>query len=81
MTFGPFLESARDRLGLTQDELGVLVGCSRSYLSQLEGERGVPTASLLVRLARHLRVDLAALTLLAGALQDRLSSTSSRVSA
>ena len=48
--------------GLTQQALAVRLGISASYLNLIEHEQRAVTASLLIKLAETLRVDLAALS-------------------
>lgn len=56
------IREARDALGLTQEEVGDLVGTSASTISNLEREQHPPTVPDQVNaLAIHLRVPAAAL--------------------
>ena len=48
--------------GVTQQALAVRLGISASYLNLIEHEQRAVTASLLIKLAETLRVDLAALS-------------------
>jgi transcriptional regulator with XRE-family HTH domain len=59
--FAVKLRTIRERKGLTQDELARRVGVSRGYLSRLEMGRHDPPLSLLRRLAKELRVNVARL--------------------
>lgn len=59
---GSLIRAAREALGLSQDAIAVQVGISQEYLSQLErGEKSNATIKVLCRLARVLKLDLAAL--------------------
>ena len=44
----------RQLLGLTQQQLGDAVGCSKSHISQIEQGLALPSVPLLVSLSRHL---------------------------
>jgi transcriptional regulator with XRE-family HTH domain len=60
---GQRIARARRRRGLSQAVLAGLVGRSEPWLSQVErGKRGVDSHSVLVRLAKILRVDIEELT-------------------
>jgi transcriptional regulator with XRE-family HTH domain len=60
---GQRIARARRRRGLSQAVLAGLAGRSESWLSQVErGKRGVDSHSVLLRLAKVLRVDIAELT-------------------
>lgn len=49
MEIGRLLKSARKEQGLTQLEASKKLGISRSYLSDLEGDRYFPSGELLFR--------------------------------
>jgi DNA-binding XRE family transcriptional regulator len=63
--FGEAVLAARTARGLSQSELGVLVGCTTGHICNLEAGRKVPSLPLLVDLADTLRLDLGAFTRLA----------------
>jgi transcriptional regulator with XRE-family HTH domain len=54
--FGQQLQRLRIRRGLTQEQLAVKAGLVRVYLTKLEQGEHDPTLSVLVRLAKVLRV-------------------------
>jgi transcriptional regulator with XRE-family HTH domain len=56
--FGEALRSVRVRLNLSQGQLAQLVGLDRSYINRLEaGERGAPSAQVIVAMASALNLD------------------------
>lgn len=55
------LKALREQKGLTQEQLAAKAGISRGYLARLETARQDPRLSILDKLARALRVDVAAL--------------------
>jgi transcriptional regulator with XRE-family HTH domain len=55
------LKALREQKGLTQEQLAAKAGISRGYLARLETARQDPRLSILEKLARALRVDVAAL--------------------
>ncbi len=59
--FGMRLKELREQAGLTQAALAKKAGMSRAYLSRLEMGRHDPPLSRLRRLAKALRVNIAAL--------------------
>ncbi len=59
---GRTVRRLRQEQGLTQQALAVRLGISASYLNLIEHDQRGITASLLIRLAETLRVDLAALS-------------------
>jgi predicted transcriptional regulator/transcriptional regulator with XRE-family HTH domain len=59
---GRTVRRIRTERGLTQQALAVRLGISASYLNLIEHEQRAVTASLLIKLAETLRVDLAALS-------------------
>jgi transcriptional regulator with XRE-family HTH domain len=58
---GPALRAIRERTGLTVTELAKRVGITQGSLSAIEKEARKPSSEVLVKLARELRVDLAAI--------------------
>jgi transcriptional regulator with XRE-family HTH domain len=54
--FGQQLQRLRIRRGLTQEQLAVKAGLVRVYVTKLEQGEHDPTLSMLVRLAKALRV-------------------------
>ena len=55
---GKQLQRLRNRRGLTQEQLAVNVGLSRTFVTRLELGQYDPTLSTLVRLAKALRVSV-----------------------
>lgn len=55
---GKQLQRLRTRRGLTQEQLAVNVGLSRTFVTRLELGQYDPTLSTLVRLAKSLRVSV-----------------------
>jgi transcriptional regulator with XRE-family HTH domain len=49
---GNELRKARQRAGLTQEELSFKAGLHRTYISQLEHDKKSPTVEALLRLCR-----------------------------
>ena len=58
---GKQLQRVRTSRGLTQEQLAVNVGLSRTFITRLELGQYDPTLSTLVRLAKALRVSVAGL--------------------
>ena len=56
--FGKQLQRLRTRRGLTQEQLAVTAGLSRSFLTRLELGQHDPSLSTLVRVAKALRVSV-----------------------
>lgn len=48
--FGEELRKARERAGMTQEELSFEAGLHRTYISQLEGDKKSPTLDVVFRL-------------------------------
>ena len=59
--FGKQLQRLRTRRGLTQEQLAVTAGLSRTFLTRLELGQHDPSLGTLVRLAKALRVSVAEL--------------------
>jgi len=55
--FGRKLKAARDKRGLTQEELGKLSGFSVSYIYRLENGNREPRLSTIADLAKALKLD------------------------
>jgi transcriptional regulator with XRE-family HTH domain len=51
----------REQRGMTQEQLAEKAGISRTYLARLETARHDPTLSMLEKIAKALRVDVAKL--------------------
>jgi len=51
----------REQRGMTQEQLAEKAGISRTYLARLETARNDPTLSMLEKIAKALRVDVAKL--------------------
>ena len=56
--FGQQLQRLRTRRGLTQEQLAVKAGLVRVYVTKLEQGEHDPTLTMLVRLAKALRVSV-----------------------
>ena len=56
--FGQQLQRLRARRGLTQEQLAVKAGLVRVYVTKLEQGEHDPTLTMLVRLAKALRVSV-----------------------
>ena len=56
--FGKQLQQLRTRRGLTQEQLAVTAGLSRTFVTRLELGQHDPSLSTLVRLAKVLRVSV-----------------------
>ena len=56
--FGKQLQRLRARRGLTQEQLAVKAGLVRVYVTKLEQGEHDPTLTMLVRLAKALRVSV-----------------------
>ena len=49
---GELLRQAREKAGLSQEQLALQAGVDRSYVSQLERDLKNPTVEMLIRLCR-----------------------------
>jgi transcriptional regulator with XRE-family HTH domain len=56
MTIGPVLKEAREKAGLTQQDLADRAGVHRVYVSMLERDEKSPTLDVFFRLCRALGV-------------------------
>jgi XRE family transcriptional regulator, regulator of sulfur utilization len=56
--FGQQLQRLRTRRGLTQEQLAVKAGLVRVYVTKLEQGEHDPTLTMLVRLAKALRISV-----------------------
>ena len=56
IVFGERLQLHRKRMGMTQGELGDLVGCAQSTISDWELGKGDPNVDQLHAIARELRI-------------------------
>ncbi len=54
--FGEKLHSLRKARGLTLTELGNVLGVHNTYVSQLEKERRVPNAEMILKIADYFNV-------------------------
>lgn len=51
LTLGKFLKAARKTLGVTLDRASFDIGCSKSYLCELENDRGEPSLRIAARIS------------------------------
>lgn len=58
MTLGERIKYARNQKDMTQEELGKLIGISRSFVNHLETDRKKPSLETLIKLARTLSVSI-----------------------
>jgi transcriptional regulator with XRE-family HTH domain len=63
------LKEAREKAGMSQEQLAFQAGVDRSYVSQLENDKKSPTVQMLFRLCRALK---ASPTAVIGRLERRL---------
>ena len=69
--FGRFLSSARKRIGYNQQELAQVLGVTSNYLSKIEtGQKGVPNAYILIKMADFLNVKLSKFMVAGGIMVD-----------
>ena len=61
--FGEALRLVRSFHEMNQSELSKALGISRSYLSEIESDRKVPSLDLLQRYAAHFNIPLSSLIL------------------
>lgn len=54
--FGDELRKAREKAGLTQEQLAFRAGVHRTYISLLERDLKSPTLNMLIRLSKALAV-------------------------
>ena len=57
MSYDTRLREARKRAGLTQEELGKLVGCARAYATGYETGKSEPNMTILSKIMETLKVD------------------------
>jgi transcriptional regulator with XRE-family HTH domain len=77
MTFGEYLKQLRIKKRLTLKKLAGLAGLSPSYLSRIErGERNIPNARFLKRLAPHLNLTPQEIMIAAGYLNNEAGKSS-----
>ena len=55
---GDAISNKRKKLGITQDELSIKAGLSRSYIADTEAGRYTPSLNSLYRIAKALKSDL-----------------------
>ena len=53
---GDILREAREKAGLTQEQLAFQAGVDRTYVSQLENDKKSPTVATLFRLCSAMKV-------------------------
>jgi len=56
--FGEAISSKRKKLGLTQEELSIETGLSRSYIADTEAGRYTPSLNSSYKIAKALKSDL-----------------------
>ncbi|MEM1514790.1 MAG: multiprotein bridging factor aMBF1 [Candidatus Bathyarchaeia archaeon] len=56
--FGSIVKSAREKLGLTPEDLGKMIGEKESVIKKIEGEKIIPDTKLAGKLERVLRIKL-----------------------
>lgn len=56
--FGSVIKRAREKLGLTPEDLGKIIGEKESVIKKIEGERIVPDIRLATKLERALKIKL-----------------------
>jgi DNA-binding XRE family transcriptional regulator len=54
LAFGNHIRACRERTGLTQDALAQQIGCTQSYISQIEAPDARPTLGTLQKVAEAL---------------------------
>lgn len=57
-SFGEFIRSGRNCLGLTQLEVAILVGVNQGYISRVEKGECEPTITLALKLCSVLKLDI-----------------------
>lgn len=76
-TFGEYLKQLRKKKGLTIKKLAELAGLSPSYLSRIErGERNIPNARFLKKLASPLNLTPQQMMIAAGYLNNETDKSS-----
>jgi transcriptional regulator with XRE-family HTH domain len=61
LVFGNNVKACRELAGLTQEELAKRLGCTQSYISQVEQSEARPTLGTLQRLAEAIGCSVASL--------------------
>lgn len=59
MTLGQFIRRQRTQQGMTQTQLGVVLGLAQPQVSRIEADQQVPTWDQMKTLSRVLAFDLA----------------------
>src|SRR5688572_26054081 len=65
------LLKARKTLGMKQEVLGPLVGCSRSYISKIENGASLPSSAIAERFEHHLNLKKGELVTIIRRIKDR----------
>ena len=55
---GKNIKAAREELGISQRQLGLMVGCGKPYVSEIEAGLRNPTFNTLIKLADGLNTTL-----------------------
>jgi transcriptional regulator with XRE-family HTH domain len=58
LDFGEWIREERECQGLSQEELGVLVGLHRTYIGKIEMAKRVVDFDTAIKLAKALKLDL-----------------------
>lgn len=56
--FGENIKKHRKLRGFTQEELGLKLGVTKSYISKIESESTVPNLEMMVNIANLLEIDI-----------------------
>ena len=65
MTLGKYISERRDQKGLSLDRAADLIGCSKSYLWELEHDKSMPSLEIAAAIAFTLKGDIECMALLA----------------
>lgn len=65
LTLGQYIKSLRDKKGLTLDQASDLIGCSKSYLWEIEHDKSKPSLEIAAATAFCLKGDIESMALLA----------------
>ena len=69
--FGRYLSSARKKIGYNQQQLAAVLGITSNYLSKIEtGQKGVPNAYVLIKMADFLNIKLSKFMVAGGIMTD-----------